>query len=108
MEKQAFIANEDTGQVSVVQIADGTVSQSFKVGDEPEGIAITPDGKQVWVTSEDAGAGLRHRPRRRTQVVTSIEVGARPRSIAFLPDGSRAYIAGRERSHARGHRHRIR
>src|SRR4249919_2919283 len=36
--KEAFIANEDTGQVSIVQIGDGAVSESFKVGDEPEGI----------------------------------------------------------------------
>src|SRR3954466_7187796 len=89
--KEAFIANEDTGQVSIVQIADGTVSESFKVGAEPEGISLTPDGKQAWATSEDAGAVYvidlaSH------QVVKSIEVGARPRSIAFLPDGSRAYI----------------
>src|SRR6476660_4894478 len=89
--KEAFIANEDTGQVSIVQIADGSVSESFKVGDEPEGISVTPDGKQAWATSEDAGAVYvidlaSH------QVVKSIEVGARPRSISFLPDGSRAYI----------------
>ncbi|MEQ1911016.1 MAG: hypothetical protein ABMA15_19510, partial [Vicinamibacterales bacterium] len=88
---QAFIANEDTGQVSIVSIADGHVSESFKVGDEPEGISLTPDGKQAWATSEDAGAVYvidlaSH------AVVKSIEVGARPRSIAFLPDGSRAYI----------------
>src|SRR3954447_4815128 len=54
--KAAFIANEDTGQVSVVQIADGAVIESFKVGDEPEGITLTPDGSQAWATSEDAGA----------------------------------------------------
>jgi YVTN family beta-propeller protein len=87
----AFIANEDTAQLSVVQIADGTVSESFKVGAEPEGVTVTPDGKQVWVTSEDAGAvyvvDLASR-----QVVKSIEVGARPRSVAFLPDMSRAYV----------------
>ena len=42
--------------MSVVQIADGSVAESFKVGDEPEGITITPDGRQAWATSEDAGA----------------------------------------------------
>jgi YVTN family beta-propeller protein len=89
--KEAFIANEDTGQLSVVQIADGTVSESFKVGAEPEGVAVTPDGRQVWVTSEDAGAVyIVDLPSR--QVLKSIEVGARPRSIAFLPDMSRAYV----------------
>ena len=53
---QAFIANEDTGQVSFVHLADGVVTHSVKVGDEPEGITVSPDGQQVWVTSEDAGA----------------------------------------------------
>ncbi|MGC4084787.1 MAG: beta-propeller fold lactonase family protein [Vicinamibacterales bacterium] len=88
---QAFIANEDTGQVSIVHVGDGAVTQSFKVGDEPEGITVAPDGKQVWATSEDAGA-VYVIDLASNKVVKSIPVGARPRSIAFLPDGSRAYV----------------
>ena len=66
--------------------------ESFKVGAEPEGVPVTPDGKQVWVTSEDAGAVLRGRSRPRTRSSSRSKVGARPRSVAFLPDGSRAYV----------------
>src|SRR3954454_18206847 len=51
-----YVANEDAAQVSVVDVASGTVIATAKMGDEPEGVTIRPDGKVVYVTSEDEGA----------------------------------------------------
>ena len=54
--KRLYVANEDAGQVSVVDVAAGNVMRPIKMGDEPEGVTIRPDGKVVYVTSEDDGA----------------------------------------------------
>ena len=38
--KEVYIANEDTAQFSVIDSGDGHLIQSFKVGDEPEGVTV--------------------------------------------------------------------
>ena len=70
----------------------GALAATIKVGGEPEGVDLRPDGKVVYVTSEqdnqiaviDAVA-----PR----LITTFQAGPRPRSTGFLPDSSRAYIS---------------
>jgi YVTN family beta-propeller protein len=88
---RVFVANEDAGQLTVIDTQSGAIVDTFKVGDEPEGVSVHPSGNFVYVTSEEDGAvyvvdvvGKK--------VVKPIKVGPRPRSIAFLPDGSRAYV----------------
>src|SRR5437868_7481327 len=44
-----YVANEDAAQTSVVDVAAGTVIAAVKIGDEPEGVKIRPDGKVVYV-----------------------------------------------------------
>src|SRR5262249_41377319 len=86
-----YVANEDAAQVSVVDLATGTVVTTVKIGDEPEGVTIRPDGKVVYVTSEEDGAVFAIDTATNKQV-GRIPVGPRPRSMAFLPDGSRGYV----------------
>ena len=87
---QIYVSNEDTSEVSIVDVASGTV-KSFKVGEQPEGVKVTPDGKLVYVTSEGQGTISILDPKA-GKIIKTFKVGHRPRSIAFSPDGSRAYI----------------
>ena len=87
-----YVANEDTAQVSVIDLASGNVVATVKIGEEPEGVTIRPDGKVVYVTSEGDGAVFAI-DTATNKVLTRIPVGHRPRSIGFLPDGSRAYVS---------------
>ena len=87
-----YVANEDSAQVSVVDLTTGAVVTTVKVGEEPEGVTIRPDGKVVYVTSEDAGA-VYAIDTSTNKVLKRIPVGPRPRSIGFLPDGSRGYVS---------------
>jgi YVTN family beta-propeller protein len=88
--KRLYIANEDAGTASIVDVQKGTIDTTVKVGAEPEGVRISPDGKTVYVTAEsdtsirvlDAGSGA---------VKARIKVDRRPRDVAFTPDGKRAY-----------------
>jgi YVTN family beta-propeller protein len=86
-----YVANEDAAQVSVIDVAAGTVVTTVKIGEEPEGVTIRPDGKVVYVTSEEDGAVFAI-DTATTKVLKRIPVGHRPRSIGFLPDNSRAYV----------------
>src|SRR5262245_31351624 len=40
-----FVANEDVGEASVINVEDGKVLATFKVGGEPEGVELRPDGQ---------------------------------------------------------------
>ncbi len=86
-----YIANEDKGTASVLEVAGGKTIAEFDVGGEPEGVTTSPDGRFVYVTSEqdnqvsviDTAA---------SRVLKQIAVGPRPRDTAFTPDSSRAYV----------------
>jgi len=41
--------------VSIVDIASGTVLKTIKIGGQPEGVRVDPDGKRVFITSEEDG-----------------------------------------------------
>lgn len=88
-----YVASEDTGQTLVIDAASGKVLATVAVGDEPEGVDLTRDEKQVWVTSEE-DALVTVIDTATNKVVKSIKVGERPRNTAFSADGGRAYVSG--------------
>jgi YVTN family beta-propeller protein len=86
-----FATNEDTGQASALDPADGRLLASAKVGGEPEGVNVRPDGKVLYVTSEQDNK-VTVLDTMTMKTLATIAVGPRPRSTAFLPDNSRAYV----------------
>jgi YVTN family beta-propeller protein len=89
--KLLYIANEDTGEASVLEVATGKTLAKMAVGGEPEGVAASPDGRCVYVTSEEDNR-VSVIDTATSRLLTQFEVGARPRDAAFLPDSSRAYV----------------
>ena len=47
-----YIANEDDSLVTIMDIKSGDVLAEVPVGVEPEGMAVSPDGKYTVATSE--------------------------------------------------------
>jgi len=91
--KRLYIANEDSGTLTVVNVLTGAVEQSVPVGKEPEGVRVTPDGRWIVVTSEGSNA-VYVVDGRSLKVEKSIAVGKRPRDVGFTPDGKTVYISG--------------
>jgi YVTN family beta-propeller protein len=62
------------------------------VGDSPYGVAVTPDGSNVYVTNwaDDTVSVIQTSD---NTVVDTISVGASPRGVAVDPDGSHVYVA---------------
>lgn len=91
--RRLYIANEDAGKASVLEIASGKTLAELEVGGEPEGVTISPDGRIVYVTSEEHNH-VSVIDTDANRVIKQFGVGARPRDSAFSPDGSRAYVTG--------------
>jgi len=74
-----------------IDTASGKKLKEVKVGQEPEGVKVSADGKLLYVTSEvaslvhviDTASG---------KVVKNIKVGKRPRRMAITPDGKELWV----------------
>jgi YVTN family beta-propeller protein len=86
-----YIANEDTGEASVLEVSTAKTVATFEVGGEPEGVTASPDGRFVYVTSEEDNR-VSVIETATNRLLSQFEVGARPRDSAFLPDSSKAYV----------------
>ncbi len=88
---QIYVSNEDTAEVSIVDIASGTVVKSSRWASSRKASKSRP--------MASSSTSLRKRPATISvldpvagKIIKTFKVGHRPRSVAFLPDGSRAYV----------------
>jgi YVTN family beta-propeller protein len=86
-----YVANTASNTVSVISTLTDEVTATIKVGKEPRGIAVSPDGSIVYVTNfqDDTLSVIATA----TNTVTATVAGGNgPLGVAFSPDGTRAYI----------------
>jgi YVTN family beta-propeller protein len=89
--KTLYVSNEETAELTAVELPSGRISGTAHVGREPEGVTVRPDGKAVYVTSEQDGEVTALDPQ--TLVVTAhMPAGPRPRSVVFARDGVTAFV----------------
>jgi YVTN family beta-propeller protein len=85
------VSNEDEGELTFIDIAAKKAVKEVKVGKEPEGVKVSPDGKTVYVTSEVASM-VHVIDTATAKVVKNIAVGKRPRRMAFTADGAELWV----------------
>lgn len=86
-----YVSDNFLDRVLVVDPATDSLVTSISVGDQPEGLAVTPDGGRVLVANRDSGTVSVIDTASQT-VVATIPVGVFPHDVAILPGGSRAYV----------------
>ena len=92
------MANNGSDTVSVIDTASNQVPATIAVGYEPVGVAVSPDGSQVYVTNQCASSsncnnGTVSVIDTATNAVTAtIPVGNAPLGVAVSPDGSQVYV----------------
>ncbi|HEY1759279.1 MAG TPA: YncE family protein, partial [Bryobacteraceae bacterium] len=90
----AYIANNGSASVSVIDTASNTVVAAIPVGLNPIGVAVNPAGTRVYVTNYGSN-NVSVIDTSSNAVVATIPVGtgtARPEGVAVDPAGSRAYV----------------
>jgi YVTN family beta-propeller protein len=78
--QNAYITNEPAGTVSVIDTAANTVIATITVGNQPVGVAATPDGSKVYVANSNANTVSVIATATNT-VIATITVGSGP--VAF-------------------------
>src|SRR5437867_825461 len=70
----------------------GRTLATLVVGIEPEGVAVSPDGRWVYVTAETSNS-VSVLDTKRNAVLSNFLVDVRPRAAAWAPDGAPAYVS---------------
>jgi len=87
----AYVANNASDTVSVINIPTGQVSDSILVGSGPWGTAISPDQTQVYITNNQ-GNNVSVISAASGSVVATIPVQSSPFGVSFTPDGTEVYV----------------
>ena len=86
-----YVTNNLLDTVWVIDTLSNTVIDTFKVGQNPWGVAITPDGTRAYVANTDATISVIDTSTNRA-IDTIIDLDT-PIGVAITPDGTRAYFA---------------
>ena len=91
-EKKFYATNTISGSVSVIDRAEGTV-KVLPTGPGSEGIAISPDGREVWVGVR-AGDKLAVISTATDEIIATFESGGKgPSRLHFTPDGKEVWVS---------------
>lgn len=88
----AYVANNETNSVSVIDLSSNTVIATVPVGEGPSGVAATPDGRFVYVTNNRGPEfSVSVIDVASNSVIATVPVGSMPTGVATTPDGRFAY-----------------
>jgi YVTN family beta-propeller protein len=100
-----YFADTGNDTVAVINAADlnpdnyaNPPETLIHVGFDPQGLAVTPDGSQVWVadtgpqTGQPSLGGISVISTASDTVTSTLNLPADPREIAFSPSGATAYV----------------
>src|SRR5215469_16572993 len=99
--QNAYITNAGSNTVSVIDTVSNMVTKTITntstntYFNDPGGVAVTPDGRTVYVTNSDflVPAGTVSVIDTATNTVTAtIAVGSGPNGVAVSPDSSKVYV----------------
>lgn len=87
----AYITNGGSNNVSVIDTENNIVIATVDVGNDPFGVAVTPDEKKVYVANMGSN-NVSIIDTATNSVEGTIDVGINPRGIAVSQDGTRIYV----------------
>jgi len=89
---KAYVGNFADNTVSVIDTGTGTVVATIPVAQGPHGMALSRDGRTVYVTG-DGSSSLSIIDTASDRVVKTVNVGKTPNGVALTPDGKVLLVA---------------
>lgn len=89
---KVFVTNMVSGTVSVIDSRWHKVVDTIRVGREPFGCALTPDGEKLYVTNQSSESVSVIDADRDYVIKTIRYAGTKPHGIAITADGKKVYV----------------
>lgn len=90
--KMLYVSNEDSGQLSALDVTQGNLRITVAVGNEPEGVAVSADDRLVYVACETSNA-VYVVEAGTMRVLAQIPTQKRPRAIYLSRRAPRGYTS---------------
>lgn len=92
-----YASSFTTGTISEIDLASKSVVRTFVVGGEPQGIAVSPDGTQLYVADESGAGDIEVYDLADATLAASVPSGATsgaggPFGLSMSPDGATVYV----------------
>lgn len=94
-EKLLYIAQGSAKQVAVFNTNSSKVTKTIALGAEPTGLALSADGKYLYVTCAAPAGWVCVIRTENNRIIKRIPVGYGPRSPVLSPDGEVLYVCNR-------------
>ena len=100
-----YVTSERAGTIQVIDTATDRVTRTVRLGNRPRGLAISPDGKRLYVAVSWWRDGKRPRTGRETiavldastlATIAQFPAGTDPECVAVSPDGRRLYLSNED------------
>lgn len=88
-ERRAYVSNVNAGTISVIDLRRARKVDAIDIGGKPEGIAITRDGKQLWI-GDNSLPRLRIVDIATKQIIETLPTDPMAIRVAISPDGMTA------------------
>jgi YVTN family beta-propeller protein len=82
----AYVPNEESGTISVIDTGTDKVVKEIRAGDKPRGLAVSKDGKKLYVSDQPHNS-LVVIDLEKLETVDSIFLGESPEGVGISPDG---------------------
>src|SRR5258708_34596448 len=92
----AYVPNEKSGTISVIDTATDRVTEEIKAGDRPRGIVLSRDGKFIYVSNQPRSLNIIDLATRAS--AGKIDIGQSPEGGGLSADGKWVEIAVEEGS----------
>lgn len=95
---RAFVSSIKTGNVTVLDIETGKIEGQIYSGKGAEGLDVSPDGKELWVTNRGENT-LSVFNTRTLEKIENLDCGEFPIRAKFSPDGKYFVVSNAESGH---------
>jgi YVTN family beta-propeller protein len=88
-------ADKSQDAIGVFDVRAGRIVKRFRGVSDPEAVVVSPDGKRLYVASEDTGQ-LVIMDAENGRILAQLPVGGEPEGVAVSPDGKLVYVTSEE------------
>lgn len=87
----AYVVNQGSGSVSIIDVRKRKVIGEFPVGRHPSHAVVSPNGRRLYVSSRWSGT-VEVVDLKKRRVIRSLPAGLEPYGLALSRDGERLYV----------------